>query len=176
MRHVALTLAATGIALAGAASAQAQTQFYSTPLYGSPSPYSPGATGGASVGAAAGMSTPAAVPPAGGAFNSPPMGPPPSASAFYGPPQPGEPPHNLGEPSSAMPPLPGPQFSNAPPAFDPDNPQGERATVALNLLERQGFGYFTNFRPAGSEFAATVIDNGQQFDVMIDPEAGQISR
>ncbi|HEY4970822.1 MAG TPA: hypothetical protein VII35_13020, partial [Steroidobacteraceae bacterium] len=135
-----------------------------------------GAAGGAGVGAAAGMSAPESVPPAGGgAFNSPPMGPPPDASAFYGPPQFGAPPHNLGDPSSP-PPMPGPQFSNAPAAFDPDNPQSERATVALNLLERQGFGYFTNFRPAGSEFAATVFDNGQQFDVMIDPEAGRISR
>lgn len=50
------------------------------------------------------------------------------------------------------------------------------ATRALNLLEAKGYGDFTNFHRAGSDYAATVSQNGQSFPVTINPESGQITR
>jgi hypothetical protein len=50
------------------------------------------------------------------------------------------------------------------------------ATRALNLLEANGYGDFTNFHPMGHDYAATVSQNGQTFAVTINPETGQITR
>ena len=50
------------------------------------------------------------------------------------------------------------------------------ATRALNLLEAQGYGNFTNFRRAGNDYDATVSQNGKTFPVTVDPATGQITR
>jgi hypothetical protein len=52
---------------------------------------------------------------------------------------------------------------------------GDRMTTALNLLEAQGDASFTNFAPAGSNYTATVTQNGQRFKVTIDPDAGTVT-
>ncbi|HYL32894.1 MAG TPA: hypothetical protein VEU53_07095 [Stellaceae bacterium] len=62
------------------------------------------------------------------------------------------------------------------PVADLDNPEGDRATAALNVLEAQGYASFSDFRPVGTKFTALVSDNGQKFRVLIDPDMGQISR
>lgn len=89
----------------------------------------------------------------------------------------GAPPHVLGAvaPAStsnvaALP------VSSEPAVPDSDNPEGGRATAALNVLEAQGYAAFSNFRPSGSNYTALVTDNGQQFQVVVDPETGRISR
>ena len=51
-----------------------------------------------------------------------------------------------------------------------------RMTQALNLLEAQGYGSFSNFKADGANFQATVDQNGQSFSVLINPDSGQISR
>ncbi len=89
----------------------------------------------------------------------------------------GSPPHALGSAPPSMPALPPPQAATAePPVADLDNPQSQRATTALNILEAQGYTYFGDFRPDGNMFTALVHDGGQQFRVVINPDTGQISR
>src|SRR4051812_47123232 len=52
---------------------------------------------------------------------------------------------------------------------------GARFTDALNLLERHGYGSFSNFREeAGGKFSADVVDNGRTVRVLIDLERGQV--
>ena len=51
-----------------------------------------------------------------------------------------------------------------------------RDTEALNLLEGQGYTDFTDFRPDGQDFDATVTQNGKTFAVKIDPDSGRITR
>jgi len=91
---------------------------------------------------------------------------------------PGSSPHTLGAPTpttGASSQAPAPP-SSIPPVTDVDNPQGGRATAALNVLEAQGYADFSDFRATGSTFTALVNDGGQQFRVVIDPDTGQISR
>ena len=57
-----------------------------------------------------------------------------------------------------------------------DTAVGDRMTHALNLLEANGYGEFSNFRPAGKNFMATVTGNGQRFTVTIDPDSEQVTR
>ncbi len=90
----------------------------------------------------------------------------------------GSSPHALGSPgpatgASSQAPAP---LSSIPPVADVDNPQGGRATAALNVLEAQGYADFSDFRANGSTFTALVNDGGQRFRVVIDPDTGQISR
>ncbi len=54
--------------------------------------------------------------------------------------------------------------------------QGDRMTSALNLLEAQGYGSFSNFKQDGQNYAATVKQNGQSFGVVINPDSGQVTR
>lgn len=61
----------------------------------------------------------------------------------------------------------------AAPRFDPQ--EGARATDALNLLEAKGDGDFSNFKPAGADFSADVVQNGKTVHVTIDPVAGTIT-
>ena len=49
-------------------------------------------------------------------------------------------------------------------------------THALNLLEAKGYGDFRDFKQDGTNFAATVTQNGQSFGVVIDPDNNQITR
>jgi len=56
-----------------------------------------------------------------------------------------------------------------------DDPSSERATKALNLLEAKGYTQFSNFRPTGRDFEATVTRDGRQSVVMIDPDADRVS-
>jgi uncharacterized cupredoxin-like copper-binding protein len=55
-------------------------------------------------------------------------------------------------------------------------PAEARMTRALNLLEANGYGDFSDFKPEGKNFAATVTRGDQHFTVTIDPDAGNISR
>lgn len=50
-----------------------------------------------------------------------------------------------------------------------------RETQALNLLEAKGFGSFTNFRPAGKDYTATVTRDGHAMNVRVDPLSGVIT-
>jgi hypothetical protein len=51
-----------------------------------------------------------------------------------------------------------------------------RMTEALNLLEAQGYGSFSNFKADGANYQATVTQNGQSFTVTINPDSGQVTR
>jgi hypothetical protein len=53
--------------------------------------------------------------------------------------------------------------------------QEGRETKALNLLEAKGYGSFENFHADGKDYAATVNANGRQFQVMIDPDSGNVT-
>ena len=55
------------------------------------------------------------------------------------------------------------------------NRQADRETQALNLLEAKGYSGFTNFRPAGKDFAASVTQNGHTANLRVDPQSGQIT-
>lgn len=148
MQRTALVLFAT-LAMAGTAHAQAWPN-------ATPSPY--GAPGQAAAPAPASTAMPA-----------------PTAATGE---ELGAPPHALGGASSATG-TPSPATlpaASEPAAPDLDNPQGSRATAALNVLEAQGYASFSDFRPSGNAYTALVTDNGQQFRVVINPDTGQISR
>lgn len=151
MKHATLVLIAT-LALSGNAHAQAWPNAM-------PSPYGPPtAAGSPTVAAPATMATPSPAIPNGVEL--------------------GAPPRALGgtAPNSAISNQAPPEVSTAPPVADLDNPEGSRATVALNVLEAQGYASFSDFRPDGSTYTALVSDGGQQFRVTINPDTGQISR
>lgn len=66
-----------------------------------------------------------------------------------------------------------------------DTPEAHRATRALNILEAQGyaaglqdnsFTAFRDFHAQGKDYIATVRQNGRMFQVIVDPETGQITR
>jgi hypothetical protein len=59
-------------------------------------------------------------------------------------------------------------------ARDENNPEAQRITRALNALEANGYGNFTNFQPSGNGFTATVNKDGRQMNVMVDPDSGQV--
>ncbi|MDE2229621.1 MAG: hypothetical protein KGL11_11350 [Alphaproteobacteria bacterium] len=107
-----------------------------------------------------------------------PVATPMPQSAPNGPADLGTPPHALGSRAPTQgtsTPTPAP-ISAAPPVADLDNPQGGRATIALNILEAQGYADFSDFRSVGGTFTALVHDGGSQFRVVINPDTGQISR
>jgi hypothetical protein len=56
-----------------------------------------------------------------------------------------------------------------------DSADAERITRALNLLEANGYGGFTNFQPAAGGYAATVTKNGRQMNVTVNPDTGQVT-
>lgn len=74
----------------------------------------------------------------------------------------------------------------ATPAREPgDTPQSRRATRALNLLEAHGwaaglqdksFTAFQSFTEQGKDFAATVVQRGKRFVLIVDPDTGQVKR
>jgi hypothetical protein len=53
--------------------------------------------------------------------------------------------------------------------------EATRMTDALNLLEAQGYGDFTNFRQDGKNFAVTVTRNGRPQTVVADPDAATVT-
>lgn len=55
------------------------------------------------------------------------------------------------------------------------NPPASRATAALNMLEAQGDGQFTNFTASGRDFTADVTKNGQVEHVLVNPDTHQIA-
>ena len=59
---------------------------------------------------------------------------------------------------------------------DRADPKEARITNALNLLEANGYGAFSDFKPDGRNFDATVTANGQHFAVSVDPDTNQITR
>jgi hypothetical protein len=56
-----------------------------------------------------------------------------------------------------------------------DSPEAQRITRALNALEANGYGSFTNFQPSGNGFTAAVNKGGGQTTVMVDPDTGQVT-
>lgn len=108
----------------------------------------------------------------------------PTASAQTHPVIMGSPPSNFpAVPQSSMAspsPIPPVQTESS---FAPTAPVGQevlltsqRETSALNMLNLQGFGKFSDFRPAGTNFAATVWDNSGPYSVIVNPDTGQITR
>ncbi len=66
-----------------------------------------------------------------------------------------------------------------------DTPAARRATKALDILEAQGyaaglqdksFEAFQNLRPVGTNYEATIEQNGHSFVVIVDPDTGQVTR
>jgi hypothetical protein len=53
--------------------------------------------------------------------------------------------------------------------------EGNRATMALNALESQGYVNFSNFRADGRNFAADVTKGGKSMHILVAPETGTIS-
>jgi hypothetical protein len=54
--------------------------------------------------------------------------------------------------------------------------QGDRMTRALNLLEANGYGDFSNFQQSGNDFTARVTRNGKPFTLLVNPDTNQITR
>lgn len=54
--------------------------------------------------------------------------------------------------------------------------QETRMTHALNLLEANGYGAFSDFKRDGDDFAATVSQSGTPFTVIVNPDTDQITR
>jgi len=54
--------------------------------------------------------------------------------------------------------------------------QGDRMTHALNLLEANGYGDFSNFQQSGKDFTATVKRDGRPVGVVVNPDTNQIRR
>lgn len=54
--------------------------------------------------------------------------------------------------------------------------EADRMTSALNALEANGYGDFTNFHEDGQNFAATVTQNNQKFNVVVNPDTHQVTR
>jgi hypothetical protein len=52
--------------------------------------------------------------------------------------------------------------------------QGLRATRALNLLENQTDGQFSNFSASGADFTADVTKDGKTTAVLVRPDRHQI--
>jgi hypothetical protein len=95
-------------------------------------------------------------------------------------------------PATGQPPAAAPLSPLAPPA-SPESQQSQQsslpgastpwpadgnlgpATQALNALEGAGYGAFTNFRPKGSGFEATVQRDGRLRNVFIDPVSGSVT-
>jgi guanyl-specific ribonuclease Sa len=59
---------------------------------------------------------------------------------------------------------------------DRADPKEARMTHALNLLEANGYGQFSDFKQDGKNFEAMVTSNGQHFAVTIDPDSNRITR
>ena len=55
------------------------------------------------------------------------------------------------------------------------NARENRETKALNLLEAKGYTYFSNFKPDGRDYSATVAKNGHNMTVLVDPAKGQVT-
>jgi hypothetical protein len=51
----------------------------------------------------------------------------------------------------------------------------DRETQALNLLESRGYGSFTNFRAAGSDYTARAMTNGHAVNLRVDPRSGKVT-
>ncbi len=55
------------------------------------------------------------------------------------------------------------------------SPAEQRETKALNVLEENGYGDFSDVKPDGSNFIATVNRDGSQVRVLVDPESGKVT-
>jgi len=60
-------------------------------------------------------------------------------------------------------------------ALRDDAPAG-RVTRVLNFLTLQGYTMVNAIRPEGSNYRATVTQGGRQFDVLVDPDHGQVAQ
>jgi hypothetical protein len=52
----------------------------------------------------------------------------------------------------------------------------DRATRALNLLADRGYVQVDALRPAGTNFIATVMQDGRPIDVTVNPDDGRVTR
>lgn len=59
---------------------------------------------------------------------------------------------------------------------DDADPAEARMTHALNLLEANGYGDFSNFKQDGRNFDAMVSQNGKPFTVIVNPDTNQLTR
>jgi opacity protein-like surface antigen len=50
------------------------------------------------------------------------------------------------------------------------------ATDALNDLEAHGYATFSNFHKKGSDFEATVMQDGKALQVLVDPAKGTVTQ
>jgi hypothetical protein len=96
------------------------------------------------------------------------------------PPVMGAPPHTFnsgdsGAPQAQPPRAKMPQTA-AVPADQDHGVSGQRETQALNLLEAQGYGNFTDFRSEGANFTAIVSDPNGRYTVTVNPDNGQVTR
>jgi len=55
------------------------------------------------------------------------------------------------------------------------NAREDRETKALNLLEARGYTYFSNFKPDGRDYSASVAKNGHNMNVLVDPAKGVVT-
>ncbi len=58
----------------------------------------------------------------------------------------------------------------------PSSAAADRATRALNLLADRGYVPVNALRPVGTNFTATVTQDGRPVDVTVDPDRGQVTR
>ena len=54
--------------------------------------------------------------------------------------------------------------------------EARRETRALNLIEAKGFGDFRDFHADGKNFQAQVTSASKSFNVVVDPDTGQVTR
>ncbi len=55
-------------------------------------------------------------------------------------------------------------------------PTARRETKALNLIEANGYGDYTDFHAVGKNFAAQVDRHGQRLTVIANPDTGQVTQ
>ncbi len=63
-----------------------------------------------------------------------------------------------------------------PAAAHNDNSTARSMTDALNTLEAQGMGSFSNFHQNSNGASATISQGGRQYDVTVDPNNAQVAR
>lgn len=106
---------------------------------------------------------------------APPAPPPRKASASPEAAVPAEP--RVPPPVTATAARPAPDFPTIPPGpRSGDNAEARRYTDALNALSTEGYSGVDRIVPDGDQFRATAIMEGQRFEVLVNPDTGQVLR
>lgn len=58
----------------------------------------------------------------------------------------------------------------------PEHHRANRETRALNLLEAKGYGDFSGFHRDGQNFAAMVLSQNKPVRVIVNPDAGTVTK